>query len=346
MERLNRDTTKINKSLVSISTGTSVSATLDTRLLTSDGQKQIAEDFLKTGMLIDTVKEIATNSTVGIGDFDTEVKKRNTTYEAIKQRLSTDSTLTAQLSSTAYTDEQKNVILNSITQEVMSQLGYQPTQTNLIATTEPGRDGEQVKGFYSTQTNSAYVNDLYNNTNYDLLQTSATESQRAMDAQNGSKFDQSQEYRDDRSAYSQNFGTNVANYTDFALGQTNQGSLSTEYNKPQDYDPSSLNLSPTVSQNNDVFKGLDKTKGDNWIQYLVVPAVGGYLSWRMFDKMAKDHINAVPKQENYKTDDEYLRARAEYLKKDLPIFQEDAKNAWQKTLGNKGAGLGGRPSGR
>jgi hypothetical protein len=346
---LNRDVTKVDKELYSSSTGTKVDATIDNRMFTKTGQKEIAEDFLKTGMIADTIKEIATNSTVGIGDFMDEVGKRNTTYDAIKQRIASDSELSKQLNSSTLNDAQKENIMNAITNEVLVQLGYKPVETKLIATTEPGRDGEQVKGFYSTETGNAYVNDIYNDNNYQLIQTGATEGQRAIDAQNGSKFDQSDEYRDDRSTYSQNFGTNVANYTDFALWQSDQGSLSTGYNPlsiPVQVTPYPSIYNNDVANNNIEFSGLDKMQGDNWIQYLAIPAVGGYLSWRMFDKTANDHIDATPQRENYKSDEEYLRAHAQYLKQDLPVFQEDAKNAWQKTLGNKGAGLGGRPVGR
>ena len=47
MERLNRDTTNLTKSLVKTSTGTSANGTLDTRLLTEDGRAQIAADAKK-----------------------------------------------------------------------------------------------------------------------------------------------------------------------------------------------------------------------------------------------------------------------------------------------------------
>ena len=44
LERLNTDTSKINKDLYSSSTSTSVDATLDTRLLSEDGRNQIANE--------------------------------------------------------------------------------------------------------------------------------------------------------------------------------------------------------------------------------------------------------------------------------------------------------------
>lgn len=45
LERLNTDTTKINKDLYSVSTGTKVDAVLDTRLLTKTGQDEIKQEY-------------------------------------------------------------------------------------------------------------------------------------------------------------------------------------------------------------------------------------------------------------------------------------------------------------
>lgn len=49
--------------------------------------------------------------------------------------------------------------------------------------------------------------------------------QRAIDSNEGSKFDQSKEYRNERAKYSQHKGDNVVKYTSFALDITNQGSI-------------------------------------------------------------------------------------------------------------------------
>lgn len=208
--------------------------------------------------MLDTINQVVSNQTVGLSEFGAELRKREIAYETIKERIAQDKDLSAVLNSPAYTDEQKKAITNGITQQVMVELGYKPTENVLIATTEPGRDGEQVKGFFSLETGKAYINDFYNNSNVDLLTTAGAETQRAIDAQNGSKFDQSKEYRDARSAYSQNFGSNIASYADFALYFTGQGSLSTA--------PNSLtNYSATTLTNNAEFKGLDKNLGDNLI---------------------------------------------------------------------------------
>ncbi|MGB5919852.1 hypothetical protein [Arcobacter sp.] len=233
-----------------------VDLTVDMRVFTEDGRAQIAEDFLKTKMIADSFKTVITNDTLDVTDVFKEIKKRNDTYEAVKAKVMQDSTLAQMLNSPAYTQAQKDIIINGITNEVLKELGYKPIEVKFIATTEPGRDGEQVKGFYSTQTNTMYINTLYSDTNYKLLSTSGTEAQRAMDAQEGSTFDQDDAYRAERSKYSEEFGSYLAGYTNFALSNTGQGSLSTESN------PSNL-YSKAIKDNNAEFATLDKSKGDN-----------------------------------------------------------------------------------
>uniref|UniRef100_UPI001651E527 hemagglutinin repeat-containing protein n=1 Tax=Aliarcobacter cryaerophilus TaxID=28198 RepID=UPI001651E527 len=49
LDRLNRDTTAVNKDLYSSSTGTKVDATLDTRLLTEEGREQIKKEYEDIG---------------------------------------------------------------------------------------------------------------------------------------------------------------------------------------------------------------------------------------------------------------------------------------------------------
>ena len=91
--------------------------------------------------------------------------------------------------------------------------------------------------------------------------------QRAIDSNEGSKFDQSKEYRNERAKYSQHKGDNVVKYTSFALDITNQGSISNEintYKAPRVTQTNSVfNNTSTVSANNIEFDGLDKKKGDN-----------------------------------------------------------------------------------
>ncbi|MDD5548625.1 MAG: hemagglutinin repeat-containing protein [Sulfurovaceae bacterium] len=260
ISKLNRDTSKINKELYSGGVSSDVSATIDMRMFTEDGRKDIAEDIKKAGMVVSTIEMIATNATVDATDFFKEVEKKDITYETIKQRIQTDPELAKVLSNPALSEEAKNVIINEVVSQVMIELGYTPTTNNLIATTEAGRDGLQIKGFYSLETGEGYINDLYNLSNYDLLSTAGTETQRAIDAINGWDFSD-ESLRGDRSLYAQDFGNTIADYTDFILSQNDYGSLSTTINPI-------VTSSDTIIANNAEFAALNKVFGDNEGSYI------------------------------------------------------------------------------
>ena len=256
--KLNRDTDNSKIDIYDVKREVSVSAQVDANLLTEQGRKKIAEDILKTEMIADTIKQIATNETLGIIDFFSNTDKEHKTYEAI---IAKDPNLAKALNSDKLTDNQKELMMDEITNTVMKELGYDTAQhdNKLISTDQTGRDGKQIKGFYSTQTKDSYINEKnINNGNEGLVEVSGTEMQRAIDNQNGSNFDQSDSYRSDRASYSQNVGTNIKDYTNFALDYTGQGSIS---NTDANSKPSVF--SEHIANNNYVFSTLDKTKGDN-----------------------------------------------------------------------------------
>ena len=125
----------------------------------------------------------------------------------------------------------------------------------LLATTPlSGRDGKQIMGFYSLQTGRSYINIKNNKSTKDLVATSATESQRAMDHQRGIDFLRNE---DDHSTYSQNFGNAVARYYGYAISSYGSGYGSAKINNP-----SSINQNYYAS-NNKEFSRLDKQKGAN-----------------------------------------------------------------------------------
>jgi len=109
-------------------------------------------------------------------------------------------------------------------------------------------------GFYSLQTGRSYINIKNNESTKDLVATSATESQRAMDHQRGIDFLQNE---DDHSTYSRNFGNAVARYYGYALSSYGSGYGSAKINNP-----SSINQNYYAS-NNKEFSRLDKQKGAN-----------------------------------------------------------------------------------
>jgi len=90
LARLNTDTTQVDKSLFKTDTGTSVSATLDTRLLTSEGRAQIAADAKKAKEhgedIANGVITVATNDKIDITNI-VETVRDNTSTTKLKDYL-------------------------------------------------------------------------------------------------------------------------------------------------------------------------------------------------------------------------------------------------------------------
>ena len=156
---------------------------LDTDLLHETGHDRIAEDFLKSNMILNTIQLILTNSTVGIQNFFSETEQQNNLYEAIKQQVAQDPVLAEALQTPDLTLEEKQQMLNSITQTVAQQLELQPHENVMIDTEEAGRDEVQISGFYSTETGQAYINDQNTDSTGELVTAVGAESMRARDDQ-------------------------------------------------------------------------------------------------------------------------------------------------------------------
>ena len=253
---LNRDIKDNTVDIYDISSHQGLSGELDTRLLTSDGRKQIAEDLLKSGMILNSVKLIVKSDKVGVTDFFNETDKSNKTYEAVKEKISSSPELAAALNDPNLTPSQKEQMLNSVTDAVMVKLGYAIYDNKMMDTNEPGKDGEQIKGYYSDQTNDAYINDRHNDSTTELLTTAGHEMSHAIDARAGVATDET---------YADIYGSNLADYTDFALYYTDQGSLATtnSHNTGQVTSYPSVFNDNTYATNNAEFSSLDKSQGDN-----------------------------------------------------------------------------------
>jgi len=90
LTRLNTDTTQVDKSLFKTDTGTSVSATLDTRLLTAEGRAKIAEDAKKAKEhaedIASGIATVATNDKIDITNLLDTVRD-NTSATKLKDYL-------------------------------------------------------------------------------------------------------------------------------------------------------------------------------------------------------------------------------------------------------------------
>ncbi|RBQ30639.1 hypothetical protein CRU92_11500 [Arcobacter sp. FW59] len=184
LDRLNRDTTAVNKDLYSSSTGTKVDATLDTRLLTEDGRNQIKDDMYTASAILKSIEQIASNDKISVLDFFDETQQNVDVYNAMKRKIASDENFASQLQDPNLDPLAKQNMLQEIALTVMKELGYVSNDVKLIYTDEIGVNKVQVKGFYDPNTQTSYVNDKYNNSTSELVSSTGHEIMHDKDKQN------------------------------------------------------------------------------------------------------------------------------------------------------------------
>jgi len=251
LTRLNRDTTKLTKDLVNTSISSNVDGSMDLRVLTKSGQKEIAKEIVDTSTIIDAIKQISTTDRANIFSFFKEVNKQYKVLNGVREEVANSPELQAFLSSGTTTEAQKKEAMTLITLAVMKNLGYLPNDLKAIYTDERGYNGENIKGFTSLQTGASYIN-FKNITNMkDLVKTITHENQRSMDIQDHRDINKN---RDDDTKYASNFSDFATRYFSHALWLNDKGFSKT---------PLTTAVTTSMINNNREFAKLDKNLGAN-----------------------------------------------------------------------------------
>ncbi|ASA57897.1 hypothetical protein [Vibrio gazogenes] len=148
--------------------------------------------------------------------------------------------------------------IQHLTYSAMQALGYDPAgyENKIIA-----KDDDARKGFHSEETQKSYINDQNANNTEELVLIAGHEMSHAVDDKTG---DVNRYSEQDREIYANNIGEDFTDYTDTALGVTGNGSMASRNSHVG-------NTGSTVVGNNQAYKRLDKSQGDNLIP-LVIPA--------------------------------------------------------------------------
>ena len=251
LTRLNRDTTKLTKDLVNTSISSNVDGSIDARVLTKSGQKEIAKEIVDTSTIIDAIKQISTTDRANIFSFFKEVSKQYKVLNGVREEVANSPELQAFLSSSTTTEAQRKEAMTLITLAVMKNLGYLPNDLKAIYTDERGYNGEEVKGYTSLQTGASYIN-FKNITNMkDLVKTITHENQRSMDIQDHRDINKN---RDDDTKYASNFSDFATRYFSHALWLNDKGFSKT---------PLTTAVTSSMINNNREFAKLDKNLGAN-----------------------------------------------------------------------------------
>ena len=251
LTRLNRDTTKLTKDLVNTSISSNVDGSMDLRVLTKSGQKDIKDEFNTA-----TAITKALNAIIEIGEFNfnSEVKENVAQYEAGKLL---GKELAQKLTDDSVTIEEKEALGNKFIQLFASMSGLDLDGISLRIIDDKfakGKDDEKFLGHFNS---GSIILNLAHIKNVDqFVSTLGHELKHAMDYKAG-KFIPGDSKQD---RYAKLKEDSFSDYLNKALNLQDSGidtkDAAINYIKNQ----SSLN---TLLLNSYMFNGLDKSKGDN-----------------------------------------------------------------------------------
>ncbi len=282
--KLNRDTDNSKIDIYAVKRDVSVSAQVDTNLLTEQGRKKIKDDIITSSAITNAIEQIATTDKANVLNFFKETDKNVKVYEGIKKELAKNPQLAKQLQNPNLTPQQKQDMLQTIANTVKKSLGYDTAQDDvkIVSTTQTGANNQEFKGHYANN-DKTYINDKNNQDTDDLISTIAHETQHNIDDQDNKHIPQDQDQND----YADNFGDDVSFYTSNALDYTHDGTMAQTNNHIA---PQSIQEYAMVSRNSMQFGGLDKDKGDNAIYLYAdkVVATDGVNDGKVIDLIGKE----------------------------------------------------------
>ena len=251
LTRLNRDTTKLTKDLVNTSISSNVDASMDLRVVTKSGQKDIKDEFNTA-----TAITKALNAIIETGEFNfnSEVKENVAQYEAGKLL---GKELAQKLIDDSVTIEEKEALGNKFIQLFASMSGLDLDGISLRIIDDKfakGKDDEKFLGHFNS---GSIILNLAHIKNVDqFVSTLGHELKHAIDYKAG-KFIPGDSKQD---RYAKLKEDSFSDYLSKALNLQDSGinakDAAINYIKNQ----SSLN---TLLLNSYMFNGLDKSKGDN-----------------------------------------------------------------------------------
>lgn len=275
---VNRDTQNTEKELWNSEQSQTVDATLDHRLLSSDGRKEIKEDFKRTEIGIDAIGNLAKNSVslTGKGEGETSLRQHMmdsqdffTATKVFASNPKNEEHIKAINSGTA-TPEEKDKAYTALANSIAQQMGVDPVQAmtlvqdhyNLNTRNYDGTTiNQQIQGAYAQDPLNQHtgkkegliflVDDNIANTT-DAVKILGHETSHHIDANRNANAPDTETYHNNRENYADIMGMATADYVNFnfasngysALGATNARNGSTSN-------------SATVIVNNARFNRLD-----------------------------------------------------------------------------------------
>ena len=264
LTRLNRDTTKLTKDLVNTSISSNVDASMDARVLTKSGQKDIKDEFNTA-----TAITKALNAIIETGEFNfnSEVKENYNTYQ-INKALGNE--LVNILQNDNLSINEKENFLAEFTKDLAKSNGYDlgDIQVKFINDTNAiGANNEKFRGNYNSKVNVITLN-LANISNLeDFTDTLGHEITHAIAASNNKFIPQDAK----QDIYANFKGSILTDYLKKALGTQGNDIDLLKSNVNLDYE--NTDIKNILSNNQAAFSLQDMSQSDN-NKYLHIIGIG------------------------------------------------------------------------
>ena len=264
LTRLNRDTTKLTKDLVNTSISSNVDASMDLRVVTKSGQKDIKDEFNTATAITKALNAIMET---GEFNFNSEVKENYNTYQ-INKALGNE--LVNILQNDNLSINEKENFLAEFTKDLAKSNGYDlgDIQVKFINDTNAiGANNEKFRGNYNSKVNVITLN-LANISNLeDFTDTLGHEITHAIAASNNKFIPQDAK----QDIYANFKGSILTDYLKKALGTQGNDIDLLKSNVNLDYE--NTDIKNILSNNQAAFSLQDMSQSDN-NKYLHIIGIG------------------------------------------------------------------------
>lgn len=263
---LNRDIANNEVDIYDVENHKGLKAEIDTRVFTEDGRKEIKEDIKVSSKITDTIEKIVTTEDVGVEDFFSETNFGVKKYEALKEVLLNNPEVVDKINNPDLSDAEKQAYQNQIVDAVNQKLGKKiANDVKVISTDEPGQNGEQVKGFITTENKTIYSNEKNQDTAKDTLYSLGQEIAGSYQKSEGVDITTD---REQHNVYQNMVAQDTIDDISF-ISNNNELNINLDTVNNHNTDTAQATATPSVfnsqtTNNNLEFAGLDKDKGDNY----------------------------------------------------------------------------------
>lgn len=226
---LNRDTENSANEIYNVDRQQgNIDLTVDHRLLSEDGHKQIKEDFKRTEILGESIFDTLESSVSLTGSGEGQDSLRNhignkqdyfTATKNFTQNMA-NAEHVATLSDSNATFEEKQAAYSALANEISNYMGVAPTEAKVLMANDPRFS--RIAGAHSRDTDTVYVNDAAHVNASDAVNTIGHETQHYLDNQQNPDTAQTETYHDNREEYAGIMGDATEDYLDFNFAQNDQ----------------------------------------------------------------------------------------------------------------------------